>query len=53
MDPVRPPCGKSAYNHASVDWPAGSSCTPSGDGHRADPVQKQVPGRPTMQKGID
>ena len=24
-DPVRPPSGKSAHNHASVDWPAGSS----------------------------
>ncbi|MCS3731739.1 hypothetical protein FHR88_006829, partial [Bradyrhizobium betae] len=24
-----------------------------GDGHRADPVQKQVPGEWTTQKGID
>src|SRR4029453_7853359 len=26
------------------------SCTPLGDGHRADPVQKQVPGKWTTQK---
>jgi hypothetical protein len=29
------------------------SRTPSGDGHRADPVQKQVPGEWMTQKGID
>lgn len=36
----------------SVDWPTCSSRTPSGDGHSADPVQKQVPGERMTQKGL-
>jgi len=44
---------EAAHDRAFVDWPTCSSCTPSGGGLSADPVQKQVLGERIPQKGID
>ena len=53
MDQVRPPCGKSAHNHASVDWPTYPPRKSIQGRPRAEPGQKPVSGEvDSAKKGL-